>query len=163
MKVIFLDVDGVLNCEHTRQRIPGESFTGIEDNKVDLLSRIALGCGAEVVLSSDWKYGWEPIDKDKNDKHADYLDMKLAQYNVAILDKTPDCKNRFRRGEEIHLWLEEHDEVTGFVILDDERFPDFKDYKLGPHFVQTSWVNGLQKNHVRRAQKILGGELNSDE
>lgn len=162
MKVIFLDVDGVLNCEHSHQRIPGESYIGIEDNKVDLLQRLVMGCGAEVVLSSDWKIDWEPIDKDKNSKHADYLDMKLAQYRITILDKTPDSGSRYFRGREIHDWLKEHEEVTDYVILDDEYFDDFGDYKMGSHFVQTSWASGLQKNHVKRAMKILGGELEEE-
>ncbi len=162
MKVIFLDVDGVLNCEHSHQRVPGESYVGIEDNKVDLLQRIVMTCGAEIVLSSDWKYGWDPLDNSKHDPHAKYLEMKLAQYRIAILDKTPDRPNRYERGAEINQWLREHDEVTDFVILDDEYFNDFGEYKLGSHFVQTSWSNGLQKNHVKRAIKILGGELEEE-
>lgn len=159
MRVIFLDIDGVLNCDHTRQKIPGTTFHGIEDNKVDLLQRLVQTCGAEIVLSSDWKIGWEPIDKDKNDSHANYLDMKLAQYGLAILDKTPDSNSRFSRGQEIRQWLDEQDNVTDYVILDDERFGDFSDNKLGSHFVQTSWKDGLQKNNIRKAQKILMGEL----
>jgi histidinol phosphatase-like enzyme len=53
MKVIFLDIDGVLNCDHTANP---RKFPYVVDKKLlarfkKLLSRT----GAKVVLSSSWR------------------------------------------------------------------------------------------------------------
>ena len=53
MKLIFLDVDGVLNCAASFTR-RGNPFP-IDDNKVDLLAQIVEATGAELVLSSTWR------------------------------------------------------------------------------------------------------------
>lgn len=38
MRIVFLDIDGVLNCKSTRQRHKG--FIGIDPVHVEILSRI---------------------------------------------------------------------------------------------------------------------------
>ena len=38
MKVVFLDIDGVLNCEGSRSRCVG--YRGIDDKKVENLAKI---------------------------------------------------------------------------------------------------------------------------
>lgn len=53
MKVIFLDVDGVLNSNQRRLEIGGES---LEEEKVKLLSMIIRRTGAVVVLHSGWRF-----------------------------------------------------------------------------------------------------------
>lgn len=159
MRVIFLDVDGVLNCNSTRQKIPFTEFLGIEDNKVDLLSRLVKECGAVVVLSSSWKRGWDR-DAFKCEDYGTYLDLKLGQYGVHIYDKTPDSAG-WNRGHEIAEWMEKIslvENIEGYVILDDEYFADFKEYNLGAHLVRTSWKDGLQKKHIKRAKDILMGK-----
>ena len=48
MKVLFLDVDGVLNrC--------GKSAQGLEEDKVALLKQIVAATGCRIVLSSTWR------------------------------------------------------------------------------------------------------------
>ena len=51
MKVIFLDVDGVLNDDYTADRSPA-GFIGIDDGMVANLERIVRKTGAKIVLSS---------------------------------------------------------------------------------------------------------------
>ena len=48
---------------------------------------------------------------------------------------------------------------SAWVVLDDDQFPDFKEYRIGSHLVQTSFYkNGLEQKHVKRAIKILEGK-----
>ena len=60
MKVIFLDVDGVLNSDEYFDRIQNLDIEGIESdidiNKVKLLKKAVDTTGAKVVLSSSWRY-----------------------------------------------------------------------------------------------------------
>jgi predicted mannosyl-3-phosphoglycerate phosphatase (HAD superfamily) len=52
MKIIFLDIDGVLNNYNTL----GEGLNW-ESNAVKILKRIIKETGAKVVLSSTWRRG----------------------------------------------------------------------------------------------------------
>ena len=63
MKVIFLDIDGVLNYTkwYTDERNPG-NLHGQEGDLdplcVDRIIRICEETGAKVVISSDWRISW---------------------------------------------------------------------------------------------------------
>ncbi len=157
MKVIFLDVDGVLNCNSTKQRIPYYDYLGIEDRFVELLADLVKNTKARIVLSSSWRDGWIPDKYGDQETHGIYLDYKLAQYKLEIYDYTP-VLNGWCRGMEIKEWLEKHDDVTDYVIIDDEYFPDFKKYKVGAHVIRTSTKTGLTEKHIKRAEKVLCGE-----
>lgn len=74
IKIIFLDVDGVLNCRTTEDVFCGS--VGIEDEKVSLLKQIVDSTKAVIVLVSSWKEWWykEPKLKREQDRFANYLD-----------------------------------------------------------------------------------------
>ena len=78
LKIIFLDVDGVLNCKSTPDRCYG--YIGIEDEKVNHLKRIVEETSAKIVLISSWKEYWKKNPyKSHQDCLANYLDKKLAK------------------------------------------------------------------------------------
>ena len=60
MKVIFLDIDGVLNSAKYFDRIKNLEITEIEEQidikKVELLKKAVDETGAKVALSSSWRY-----------------------------------------------------------------------------------------------------------
>ncbi|MFR1854625.1 MAG: HAD domain-containing protein, partial [Beduini sp.] len=56
MKIIILDIDGVLNCEYCKIKIDGVHF--VMDEKIILLKQLVDRTGAKIVLSSTWRYGW---------------------------------------------------------------------------------------------------------
>ena len=45
---------------------------------------------AKIVLSSSWKSGWERVNKELQDREGNYLDRKLRDEGMLILDKTED-------------------------------------------------------------------------
>ena len=160
-KIIFLDVDGVLNCVSTTDLCG--YYKGIEDKKVDLLKKIVGATGAKIVLVSTWKECWykESVLKEHQDDCADYLDKKLARASLTILDKTED--EGLNRGDGIREYLRRLKwkgiDVSKFVILDDELF-DYKERKLTKYLVQTSYYGGgLKEKHVENAIEILGGKV----
>ena len=64
MKIIFLDIDGVLNCVTTKERIPGSKLLlGMEDIKIRYLKEIVDRTDAKIVLTSTWKVDWFKDDK----------------------------------------------------------------------------------------------------
>lgn len=132
MKVIFLDIDGVLNSDEYVDRVKKTDIQGIERDidieKVKLLKRAIDETGAKVVLSSTWRYT----------KNARYLKELLANYGIR-LDSTPYIQDK--RGLEIKKWLSENQGVEDFLIIDDEIFDSF-DEGLMKKLVKISNGNG---------------------
>ena len=88
MKIIFLDVDGVLNCQKSESHCQG--CIGIDNDKVKRLRKIVEATGAKIVLCSSWKTFWEKVHKDDQRELANYLDRKLKRENLYIFDKTKE-------------------------------------------------------------------------
>lgn len=157
MKIIFLDIDGVLNCNKSTSQING--MLGIDDDKVKRLKEIVDKTGAKIVLVSTWKEDWiaDPTKKYEQNEIGDYLDRKMKRQGLRILDKT---ENRYKgiymsRGEGILHYLDTH-KVSKFVILDDCQF-DYDGCNLTLNYVKTSMNNGLTPRHVDLAIQILNG------
>lgn len=156
MKVIFLDIDGVLNCRSSKSRCG--CYVGIDNDKVKRLRRIVEATGAKIVLCSSWKTGWSPTNKDEQDRNAIYMDNRLKRERLKILAKTND--KGCNRGEGIVNWITLH-EVEQWVVLDDEIFDDYEEYSIMPHLVKTDFYDrngGLQDCHVDEAIRILNKE-----
>lgn len=151
MKVIFLDVDGVLNCYEFLSLNREE----IDSNKVKLLSEIVNATGAKIVLSSTWI---ELSDDKDEDEGYRYLVNKLKEYNLTIFDHTPILD--FCRPKEISTWLKSHKNCNKFVSLDDDfREWQYEEYGIGNCLVSTNfWEKngGIRREHVDRAIEILG-------
>lgn len=143
MKVIFLDVDGVLNDAYTK-RLTKAGFTFVDKDKILLLKHIVDKTGAKVVLSSDWRY-------DENDPDLDELQIELSKFGIFIFDFTPIHTSNYR-GSEIQEWLYNHPNVLNFVILDDrnDMEPNME------YLVQTSFDRGLTAELAAEAIQILG-------
>ena len=157
IKVIFLDIDGVLNNEYSRTRCGQGRCVGIDEDKLKLLETIIDATDAKVVLSSSWRIG---INKDGEEleNHQKYMYRKFKKAHIDIYDMTPVIRRGYARGEEIATWLKQHPEVYSWVVLDDEWFHDFGEYSIEPHLVQTSFYGkdgGLQPKHVVEAVDIL--------
>lgn len=152
MKVLFLDIDGVLNDDETYKtdRTP-DGFCGIDSNKVLLLKEIIDSTKAKIVLSSSWKDFWG----DETNPDNKYLNDKLAEAGLVIMDKTID--NWANRGEGITNYVKEHD-VDNYILLDDEIFDDYEKFNLLDKLILTDEAVGLTKENVKDAIKLLGEE-----
>lgn len=150
-KIIFLDVDGVLNSNDTEDTFRG--YIGLDYSGIKLLREIVDATGAEIVLVSSWKSRWYKDHKDCQDNLANYLDERLAEEGLKIIDKTEGSS--FERGAGIVDWLSKHP-VELWIVLDDEVFPDYEEYGIMPHLVKTSFYDGgLKDRHVELAVKML--------
>ena len=154
MKVVFCDVDGVLNNARTKDRSPS-GYTGVSNELIRRLKNIVVKTGAVIVLSSDWRL---IRDDPVHGKDYRYLvrKLKFAGY-LKISDHTADISWQ-DRGLEIRRYLEEHPQITDFVILDDIPFGDFKKNGLLSNLVLTDRTKGLTDDDVERAIRILQGE-----
>ncbi len=161
MKVIFLDIDGVLNTYDTRKTVAGYNF--VEDNLVQMLKQLVARTGAKLVLSSTWREGWAMIEHPEEFPKVSQADIrlfealreKLQEYGMELTDYTPIFGTR---GQEIDYWLQHgaQEPVEAFVILD-----DMSGRELRPHsryLVQTGMSSGLMQHHIEKAVAILNAE-----
>lgn len=136
MKVIFLDIDGVLNSDEYFDKIEGQNIHGIEKDidveTIKLLKKAIEETGAKVVLSSSWRYR----------KRAQDLKQLMFECGVTVHSSTPYLENV--RGEEIKQWLKEHPDTEDFVLLDDEVWDSY-DEELLKKLVKMSDINGKKQ------------------
>ena len=163
MKVIFLDIDGVLNCDTSKSYCHDDTYgiiTGIDSDKVKRLAKIVEETKAQIILSSDWKIGWNIHYVGRKPSHVKYLDNHLYKKGKLIIkDKTPDINKGWSRGEEILSYLKTHPDIDNYVILDDTFFDDFIIKEIEEHLVLTDYKVGLTDENVQSAIKILKGAL----
>lgn len=157
-KVIFLDIDGVLNLVE----YPRTSDEIIVDKFVRNLALIIEETDAEVVLTSSWRYGFASYARngfDGSDKDMDTLYYYLDKYKIRIAGSTPLYFNgAYGRPFEIRSWLCPRPSVKQFVILDDETFWSWN--WLEPHPVCTEGAEkgtgrGLSEEDAYKAIKLL--------
>ena len=156
MKIIFLDIDGVLNCMGSKSRCQG--FIGIDNDKVKRLKQIVDATDAKIVLTSTWKLSWNK-NSDLNNYSGNYLNRKLKRQNLFIMDKTID--NGMNRGTGIINFINKfHTKIENWIVIDDEYFPDYRKTGVLEHMVKTDFNNngGLQDRHVELAINLLNKE-----
>ena len=142
MKVLFLDIDGVLNDAVNIHNLMDDKPT---KEHLDCLKAILDATGAKVVLSSTWRLFPDSRNIVKN---------CLRNIGSDIYDKTKELSKG--RGAEIKEWLDRHPEVDKFVILDDD-ISDIKPY-FPANIVKTTFYRGLLPHHIEPAIKILNAE-----
>ena len=96
MKIVFLDIDGVLNNEKTIITT-STGYDFIEDYKIQILKYLLNKTKAKVVLSSTWR-----LERDNPQRNQDFCELrdKLKEYGIEFYDYTPTLL-RGRRQEEI--------------------------------------------------------------
>ena len=151
MKVIFLDVDGVLNTIFTTRQVYGYTF--VDTRKVLRLRDIVERTGAKLVLSSTWRITDLPI----HQLTYDVLRAEFERVRCPLwIDATPYLPAT-KRWQEINAWLILHD-VDDFIILDDWGEEEFR--PMIGHLVKCEPHKGLTKERAELAIQMLGEKNN---
>ncbi len=161
-KVIFLDVDGVLNSTKWNEIHAEEVEKGllVDMEKVRLLVYLTTRTKSEIVLHSGWKYLFD--DKRKPIKpESVHLNDTFLRCGITISDMTPnlaseDIKEAKRfslvKADEILLWLHDNPDVGAWVVLDD--IPLKNDVILD-HQIVCDPNQGLSDEDVKNAKSML--------
>ena len=157
MKIVFLDIDGVLCSPRAALALGDEGIVRrLDPVAVAMVNDICDKTGAKIVISSTWRIETDRMDivlqaAGVDSKHFFFKDHDLGNFGFY----TP--RNGKNRGEEIAAWIDRHPEVTHYVILDDDS--DFSDEQKKYH-VKTDYINGMLYEHWQNALEILGVETN---
>lgn len=162
MKVIFLDIDGVMNCynkdEKWKDRKDKEHM--IHDEMVQRLNHIIKETDCKLVLSSTWRK--DPDWKEK---------MKNAGITQVFLGRTPSFSKEhsewqkknpekssiefMERGKEIEEWLSINPYgVTRYCIIDDDS--DMLPHQK--HFKTSIFEGGLTEKIAQQVIDYLNEE-----
>lgn len=144
MKIIFLDIDGVLNSltsaiSNKRSYSPA----GLSKDAIGLLKFVVEHTDAKIVISSTWRsFG-------SNEWFIGLFEA-YGWHRPPIIDRTRPNKSKEIRGDQINDWLSDNN-VENYICIDDDS--DFYDYQ---NLVQTKMVNGFQLYDALKCIDILG-------
>lgn len=127
MNIIYLDIDGVLNCSDEHQSMSHDPLENFRAPLVRNLNRLCLEGDASIVISSSWRVlipdvvSWNEI--------FEAWAKKLNEYNfMSVIDITGRSSNGFR-GREVYenfsVLNEYFGEKINYVCIDDDT--DFYD------------------------------------
>lgn len=165
MKIIFLDIDGVL-CTWDSLSLPRrtKSFARFCKSSVAKLNEITDSTGAVIVLTSSWRR------RIPSASLALGCHIALEGVTAQIIGQTPRLQarvwkdadghthNGVPRGAEIQSWLDENDDVSieSFVIIDDDSDMIHLSDRLV--CVKNGMETGLRAEHVEQAISLLSGK-----
>lgn len=169
-KVLFLDIDGVLNTNDGNEKHQTKLRRGkpIDRKKVKRLGKLIRYTGAKLVLHSGWRF-WFDENKLPLRKEAAYLLRLLEKQKLSIYDMTPDltteeirAAKRFSlvKAEEILAWLDAHQEVEVWAVLDDL---DLQNERVASRQIRTDPSAGLTREKMWAAEKLLNPPIETFE
>jgi hypothetical protein len=153
MKLIFLDMDGVLNGDDDR-------FCGVNADCAKRLQRIIEATGAKLVISSAWRY--MILNGAMTDLGFQYL---LATHGIVadVVGHTCSDEEVPERGEQIRAWLRHNGpRPEKWLAIDDRGDVEFSHFNE-KMLVQTDGTIGLTDEDVDWVIHLLGEkELSHD-
>lgn len=174
MKIIFLDIDGVLNSYQewvpVAERMKSDLVWDLHDltpKYIERLNEIIEKTDAKIVISSSWRLQYSPHEIE---------DMLIFRgFKGSVIDEIPliaesgwmEQKPRLEkielngvinadRGDEIQYWLN-HNQVSNFIILDDIDYDNVIKYFYS-HFIHIKKGTGILPQHVEKACRKLNIE-----
>lgn len=164
MKVIFLDMDGVLNsikyynkrrmdreingpfCDrYGNEKLPRHAME-IDPEAMALLKEFVEPNNITLVISSTWRKLFS-VEQMKE------LFALRGWDNAPIIGKTQSYNSSYCRGHEINGWLSENPDVEKFAIIDDDS--DMTEDQKRNNFVHTRHATGLEQEHIEELKTIL--------
>lgn len=163
MKIIFLDIDGVLNSQeyfinnHNNIKefykdniynkdnvdlLVERQIMDIDYDKLLLLKKIIDATQSKVVITSTWKQFF----------FFQKIVEKFIEFGIPVVGATEDSV--IDRGAGIKKYIQEHD-VSSYAILDDEIFDDYDD-EIMNRLVKTNFYgDGLSDEEGKKLIKLL--------
>lgn len=176
MKVIFLDIDGVLNVENwldsiifqnqycgTNNPIRDKFGHLFDPNCVRYLEALCAKHNAKIIISSSWRYsGLATIQNMFSSRgiKVDVIDTTISASTKGYKKQFEELQkltkirfsSRVERGYEIQAYLNTHPEITNYVILDDDS-DMLKNQE--DHFVHCDPLYGIDYNVYSKADTIF--------
>lgn len=157
MKIVFIDIDGVLNCKSTKETVNCKvngvfrAMKGIDEGLLQTFVEIIKATKAEVVLISTWR--------NFPDAKQHFVN-RLNNHGIKLMACTScmgDTRSSELKGQEIDEFVEKYNKIIDkFVIIDDhkEAGEAAVGSKIGTFFQPDSY-KGLTKEMAQEAIDYL--------
>ena len=148
IKILFLDVDGVLNGENY-------GYGGVDDSLLFLLKTIIDETNCKIVLSTTWRLN--------QSARATLLHFMKARADINVEDiiigDTPSIKGK-KRAFEIESFLNSeefisHYQCTRWCAIDDLALNQHNPIFMKNHFVRTNYRTGITSSDAFHVVQIL--------
>lgn len=157
-KIIFLDIDGVLNSNDFSEEVTKEYSVNAE--KVRILASIINRTKAEIVLHSAWRF-WFDEKLNPIAKGGEILSRALLANNLRISGITPDLSTEEIRktkkfskvkANEIKSWLIKNPDVDNWIVIDDL---NLNDEDIRRRQIRPDSKMGLTEDDIGVASKLF--------
>jgi len=143
-KIIFLDIDGVLNTQGDKNLIENT----FEENKLNNLINLISNTNSKLVIISDRRLITE---------ERKMIDSVFDKYEI-IVNYLSLKRTHKKRSDEILFYLS-NNKISNYVILDDNDLGYTDNNILKSHFINT-YNNGFTKDEYNKALSILNTKSN---
>lgn len=155
LRVLFLDIDGVLNSNAYLKANPGsfdrsKGYISMFDPVACArLQVVLMVTGAKIVISSSWRIV-HSIDDIRGYLAARGITAEVigltpsGGYDLSADHAFPTNETLTCRGAEILAWVDAHPELDSYAVVDDNSDMD----GVRERFVQTTWEHGLLDEHM---------------
>lgn len=155
MKIIFLDIDGVLvtrnSIKYQYLNFPDETSIRFSKKAVKNLNKLIRLTGAKIVISSTWRlfHSLEELQKIFVEQS-----IKGEIISTTSIERAP-VEEDIPRGQKIADWLEQNPGVKQYVIIDDDVQADCIQFHPF-NCVETSYKRGFSpEDRFNEALAIL--------
>jgi hypothetical protein len=157
MKIIFLDIDGVLattkqfwlNSTNFRKKNEWAMELKVPypfDNKcVNVFNEILESTNTEIVLSSDWRKHWDLKELDIIFKHNK---VNKSPIDITPLDPISFSNGDLNRYHEIMEYIRKND-VKNWVVIDDLEVGFYLDENFKDRYFKTDSNEGIKKTNTK--------------
>lgn len=149
-KILFLDIDGVLNSEYYYNTSSdlSNSQSKFDPVAIELIKKLIKEFSLKIVVSSTWRYG--AVDRLMHElKKHKLIDYLYHDWFTPVIHPA-------HRGTEIKLWLDLHPEVGDYIIIDDDE--NILEEQMN-RFVKTGLHKGMTEEHYHRVREIFSASL----
>ncbi|WP_127532157.1 HAD domain-containing protein [Paenibacillus kobensis] len=157
MRIIFLDIDGVLNTDRAvrLRQLHEQADINFDAEAMKNLQELIDATDAYVVISSTWRIHYNTENRLWTELIRNFMQYGLEHRIIGItpvLDSNLQPSTRWR---EIESWLRNYldGHIQSFVIVDDE-------WEMGPytrtHFLKCQGYRGITTEVKDKAIQILG-------
>ena len=161
MKILFLDIDGVLNCMFPTPS-PDHDWVDLDEWRygfnpqlVARLRYVVAKTNCKIVISSSWRHHttYSPYQPTRN--WRDVLAEKLGKTREELIVGETPYDSTGKRGIEILEWMSANEKVIdSWCVVDDETI-DITPYVDGMNIIKTDMKNGLTVDDANRIITIL--------
>jgi histidinol phosphatase-like enzyme len=152
MKLLFLDIDGVMNTDFHYVRSDKHPDLEFDPEAIKTLEDVIIETDCKIIISSSWRKSRTVAELKEIFSHYGEIISKV------IVGKTGNFPRVCQRQDEIKLYLEYYKndkkiEVESFVVIDDE--VEYDIYDLPNNTVSTKSDDGLRGLRYYMKEKII--------